>query len=235
MANHPDIQQVIDEFNLEEKRLKEMIHEYLHGMESDFVVAWQYQKELYRIQSKLKILNKLVDFGIWQTEQSIEQVKKYLSTDKRSHFKVLYEQRLEELNEELANQIIRKALPGNHDLISDLLRKTLFKKISGFGLHAQSGSIREIAFTSVRGNLRISFPDMKKRKNDDGMLDYYLRILENLNFSPDGKGKVWSLTFKGSKEEQHYKAMAVLARLLLEDKIMVMSDNYVKIKDIKNS
>lgn len=230
MANHPDIQQVIDEFTLEEKRLKEMIHDNLHGMESDFVIAWQYQKELYRIQSKLKILNKLVDFGIGQTEQSIQQVKRYLEVELRPHFQILYQQRLEQLNEELANQIIRKALPGNHELISDLLRKTLLEKNLGFSLHAQHGSIREITFTSVRGNLRISFPDLKKRKNDDGMLDYYLKILENLNFCPGGKRKVWSLTFKGSKEEQHDKAMAVLARLLLEHHIMNTSDNFIKIK-----
>lgn len=235
MANHPDIQQVINEYSLEEKRLKEMIHEYLHGMESDFVVAWQYQKELYRIQSKLEILNKLVDFGISQTEQSIEKVKKYLSRDQRPHFQFLYEQRLQELNEELASQIIRKAVPGNHELISDLLRKTLLKEIPGFSLYAQRGSIREISFTSVRGNLRITFPDMKKGKNDDGMLDYYLRILEKLSFCPGGKGKVWFLTFNGSTDEQHDKAMAVLARVLLENKIMVMSDNYVKIKGAKNS
>ena len=212
-----------------------MIHDYLDGMESDFVIAWQYQKELYRIQSKLKILNKLVDFGIGQTEQSIQQVKRYLEVDLRPHFQVLYQQRLEQLNEELANQIIRKALPGNHELISDLLRKTLLEKNPGFSLHAKHGSIREITFTSVRGNLRISFPDVKKRKNDDGMLDYYLRILENMNFSPGGKRKVWFLTFKGSKEEQHDKAMAVLAKLLLEDRIMVMSDNYIKINGTKSN
>ena len=70
---------------------------------------------------------------------------------------------------------------------------------------------------------------MKKGKNDDGMLDYYLSILEKLHFSPGGKGNVWSLTFNGSTDEQHDKAMAVMAKLLLEDKIMVMTDNYVKI------
>jgi hypothetical protein len=235
MANQPDNQQVIDEFYLEEKRLKEMIHEYLHGMESDFVVAWQYQQELYRIQSKLKILNKLVDYGIPQIEQDIAKHSRLLSEDNGPYLKVHYERRLIELNEELINQIIRKALPGNHELISELIRKTLFKIISGFGLHAQSGSIREMVFTSVRGNLRITFPDMKKGKNADGMLDYYLRILEKQKFIPSSKGKLWSLTFKGSTDEQHDQAMAVLAKLLLEHKIMVMSDNYVKIKGTKNS
>lgn len=233
MANHPDIQQVINEFILEEIRLKEMIHEYLHGFESDFVVAWQYQKELYRLQSKLKILNKLVDYGIPQIEQDIAKLSKLINEDNEPFLKIHFERRLSELNEELANQIIRKALPGNHELISDQIRKTLLEKNPGFSLHAQYGSIREITFTSVRGNLRISFPDVKKRKNDDGMLDDYLRILENLNFSPGGKRKVWSLTFKGSKEEQHDKAMAVLARLLLEHHIMYTSDNFVKIKGTK--
>jgi len=233
MANHPDIQQVINEFTLEENRLKEMIHEYLHGMESDFVVAWQYQKELYRIQSKLKILNKLVDFGIPQIEQDIAKHSRLIGEDIGPLLKFCYERRLIELNEELINQIIRKALPGDKELMSDLIRKTLLKNISGFSLHTYSGSIREISFTCMRGKLRIAFPDLKKRKNDNGMQDYEISILEKYHFYPVGKGKVLSLTLSGNHDEQHDQAMEVLARLILEHKIMDTGDNFIKVKDPK--
>ena len=233
MANHPDIQQVINEYSLEEKRLKEMIHEYLHGIESDFVVAWQYQKELYRIQSKLKILNKLVDFGIPQIEQDIAKHNRLISEDNGPVFKFYYERRLIELNEELVNQLIRKALPGNNELISELTRKTLSKKISGFSLHTHRGSIREIAFTCTRGKLRIAFPDLKKKKNNNGMQDYEINILEKYHFYPVGKGKVLSLTLSGNQDEQHDQAMEVLARLILEHKIMDTGDNFIKVKDPK--
>jgi hypothetical protein len=233
MANHPDIQQVINEYSLEEKRLKEMIHEYLHGMESDFVVAWQYQKELYRIQSKLKILNKLVDFGIPQIEQDIAKHNRLIGEDIGPLLQFHYEHRLIELNEELVNQLIRKALPGNNELISELTRKTLSKKISGFSLHTHRGSIREIAFTCTRGKLRIAFPDLKKKKNNNGMQDYEINILEKYHFYPVGKGKVLSLTLSGNHDEQHDQAMEVLARLILEHKIMDTGDNFIKVKDPK--
>jgi hypothetical protein len=171
-----------------------------------------------------------VDFGIPQIEQDIAKHNRLIGEGIGPLLKFHYEHRLIELNEELINQLIRKALPGNQELMSDLIRKTLLKKISGFSLHTHRGSIREIAFTCVRGKLRIAFPDLKKRKKDDRMQDYEISILEKYHFSPVSKGKVLSLTLNGNHDEQHDQAMEVLARLLLEHKIMATTDNFIKVK-----